>query len=163
METIAEAKQFLRENWKKGTVCPCCNQRVKLYLRKLNSGMALFLIGLYRLSKKNAYLPDGKPAWFTNKEVMKEMGINTSSLDYSVLRHWELIKKKEANEDGVKRQSGYWQLTLAGLSFVQGHFSVKEKVNVYNNKRYGFSGNLITIKQALGSKFNYTELMEEQL
>jgi hypothetical protein len=43
MKTITEAKDFLNENYKDGCICPCCNQTVKLYKRKLNSGMARVL------------------------------------------------------------------------------------------------------------------------
>ena len=32
MKTIAEAKQHLRDSFKTGTVCPCCNKYVKAYV-----------------------------------------------------------------------------------------------------------------------------------
>ena len=53
MNTIAEAKQYLRKNFKEGTVCPCCDKYVKAYKRKLNSGIARALIIMYKLGAYN--------------------------------------------------------------------------------------------------------------
>lgn len=152
METIKEAKQFLRANFEKGVDCPCCGQFVKLYKRKLNSGMALFLIGLMRLWKKNP-----NKQFFSNKEVMNEMNLAVTSLDYSVMRHFGLIEPR-ISEAG-KRDSGYWRMTPKGFLFVQGHKSSKY-IFLYRNKRQGVSDEQITIREALGEKFDYEELMK---
>ena len=50
METIKEAKEHLRNNFEEGIDCPCCGQFVKLYKRKLNSGMAATLIRIVKFN-----------------------------------------------------------------------------------------------------------------
>jgi len=176
METIKEAKAFLRENFEKGCKCPCCDSSVRLYKRKLNSGMALFLIGLYKLYMNNrGYEPVGVSSlsikrgepifppekFYQNKEVFEIMNIKVTSLDYSVLKHFGLIESRVA-ENG-KKDSGYWKLTGAGKDFI--YYvgtppTVPKHVFLYNNKRQGFSDETTTIKEALGDKFDYSELMK---
>ena len=81
------------------------------------------------------------------------MNINTASLDYSVLKHWGLIHKD-------KSKTNAWRITAKGILFVDGNIGVQKKVKLYNNKSYGFEGETISIMTALGSKFNYEELMD---
>lgn len=160
METIKQAKEFLRANFSKGCKCPACGQRVMLYKRKINSGMALFLIGLYRLDKRQQDSVPGMISreFFSNKQIMKEMNINTSSLDYSVLRHFGLIEPR-VSEDG-KKDSGYWKITHLGFMFVKHGKEHPKYVFLFNNKRQGFSEEKTTINQALGDKFDFQELMK---
>jgi hypothetical protein len=149
MHTIVEAKQYLKDNIKKGVKCPCCGQFAKLYSRKINSGMVLFLIGLYRLSKRNGIQE------FSNDFVFKEMDLNVRSLDYSILKHFGLIQES-VNTDSGKKKSGNWIITEAGINFAEGKVSVAENVLIYNNKVIGFEGKNILISEI--SKFNYKDL-----
>ena len=155
METLKEAKQHLRDNFEKGVACPCCEGFVKLYKRKLNSGMALFLIGLYKLAPISH--ERGQQSFFSNKEIMAKMNINTSSLDYSVLKHFGLIEPRVA-ENG-HRDSGHWRITYDGISFVGLNGIVPKYVYLYKNKLQKTEGE-ITIQEALGNKFDYKELMK---
>lgn len=52
METIAEAKQYLNDNFENGVECPCCGQNVKKYKYNLFATSALALIDLYKLVGK---------------------------------------------------------------------------------------------------------------
>lgn len=155
MDTIIDARKQLLIDGIKGTNCPCCGQYVKLYIRKLNSGMSLFLIGLYRLNKRHCY------DQFSNKEIMSEMEINTASLDYSILKHFKLIEEPNVDSE-EKRKSGIWMITKLGKEFVEGAKKVPSHVHIYNNKVKGFSITYTTIIEALGKKFNYQELMNEK-
>lgn len=146
-ETLEEAKEFLRENWENGVPCPCCKQFVKLYKRKLNSSMARTLINLYRAS-------DGLQSWHHHTDF------RTESNDYPYLKIWELIEEKEHDpEDTTKKNSGYWRLTSKGIDFVQDEGTVKSHIRTYNSKFYGFAGKQVNIRECLGKKFNYEELM----
>lgn len=151
--TLEESKKWLEENRTEGCICPCCNQFAKIYKRKLNAGMALFLIGLYKLSKKSTSTN------FSNKSIMSEMKINTSSLDYSILKHFNLIK-----ESGIipneKRKSGFWKLTSLGNDFVEKKVQVNSHVYLYDSEVLGFSESKISIMETLGEKFDYNELMK---
>jgi hypothetical protein len=166
METIKEAKAHLRANYQKGVNCPCCDQFVKMYKRKLNSGMALFLIGLYKL-----YQRDFKTklkcetsetlvfrGFYQNKEVFEMMNIKVTSLDYSVLKHFKLIEPRVS--EGSKKDSGYWRITNSGTLFVQNLIPSSKHVYIYNNTYQGCSEEEVGIYQVLGDKFNYEELMK---
>jgi len=155
METLKEAKQHLRANFEKGVKCPCCGQFVKQYKRKLNSGMALFLIGLYKLTANEESM------FFSNKLIMEKMSLTVTSLDYSVMKHFGLITPRVA-ENG-KKDSGVWMITQVGLRFVtQKGYTIPKHVFLYNNKRQGTSDEKITIQEALGEKFDYDELMSNK-
>ncbi len=124
-------------------------QTVKMYSRKINSGMVLFLIGLYKLTKQNGR------EFFTNKEVMEIMELSATSLDYSVLKHFGLMFEK-TNTETKKRKSGHWMITNLGTDFIENKASVIENVLLYNNKVNGFEGKSIFVKEI--TDFNYQEL-----
>lgn len=160
IETLKQAKEFLRSNFKKGCTCPACGQNVRLYSRKINSGMALFLIGLYRLETRYQESMPGMVGreFFSNKQVMNEMNLTVTSLDYSVLKHFGFIEAR-VSEAG-KKDSGYWRLTQQGINFTQGNIHSPKHVFIYNNKVQGFSDETTFIKQALGDNFDFDELMK---
>lgn len=144
METIAESKTYLREHWEKGCKCPTCGQLVKLYKRKLNSGMAFFLINLYKAGE----------GWHHARNLMH----GSFSMDYAMLRRWGLITE-QPNTDETKRTSGFWRITDAGRQFVEETKTVPTRVHIYNDVIVGFSEEHTTIREALGKRFNYNELM----
>ena len=152
MESIKEGKIYLRQEFAKGTDCPCCGQFVKLYKRKLNSGMSLFLIGLYKLSKNNGV------RCFKNQIIMRKMNLNTSSLDYSIIKHFDLIEE-EIDHETEKKNSGYWKITQKGIEFIEQKIEVPSHVHIYNGKVLGFADTTTNIITSLGNKFSYNELM----
>lgn len=147
--TIKEAQEQLKQNIRKGEICPCCKQMVKMYSRKINSGMVLFLIGLYKLTKRNGR------QYFSNTFVMHEMNLTATSLDYSVLKHFGLMSEN-FNTDTKKKKSGEWIITNLGIDFIEGKVSITENVLLYNNRVNGFEGKDIFIKEI--TDFNYNEL-----
>lgn len=149
METVEQAKEFLRSNWTKGTDCPCCGQYVKLYKRKLNSGMAYGLIEAYKLSKTD---------WFHVNDLL-DRKIAMAQLEVPRLKYWGLVEHKDNNDNPNTKTSGYWRVTQRGRDFVEANISVPKHVYVYNGKDRGFSDERTTINEALGNKFNYDELM----
>lgn len=146
--TVQETKDFLRQNYEKGCTCPSCGQFVKLYKRKLNSSMARALIILFNLSKTQE--------WIHSREITKNVNITG---DFAKMAYWKLIeeKKKEGGED--KRTSGIWKITERGRQFVRGQIRIPAYVFIYNAKLQGFSDDTATIRDCLGKKFSYSELM----
>jgi len=144
--TLDEAKTFLKENYEEGTICPCCNQSVKLYKRKLTSSMARSLITLFLLNKS-------KEGYYHTSSLH-----NSGGGDFTKLKYWDLIEEMK-NEDKAKKSSGSWKITEKGKSFVTGNIPLQEKVKLYNNKFWGFYGEEISIVTALNNKFDYVELM----
>lgn len=149
--TVAQGRSDLfddEEAFRKGRACPCCDQEVKLYSRKLNSNMARFLCSLVRV-----YLAQGD-----------ERGVHYSKLsytgrDYSYILLWDLATTDEASEDDAARMSGLWRPTQRGIRFARGQEAVPSHALVYNNARHDFTGDLVGVKTCLGKHFDYKELM----
>lgn len=155
---MEEAKKLLRDNWEEGINCPCCNQYVKLYKRKLNSSMAYGLIVITQ--KRNGI---NTSDWFNMEDYFKDLPVPaTLRGDMPKLRHWGLLEKKPGHKEDGNKSVGLYRLTSAGKNFVDGLTTVSEKAKLYNQKFYGFDGDQINIKQALGNKFNYNELMGDK-
>lgn len=150
MDSIENAKVFLKENWKKGLDCPCCGRYVKLYTYSFNSSMAKLLIFMYK-QKKLGNTP------IHIEQTLADKGIRSVQVQ-SKLVHWGLIEPIE-NLDTAKRMSGYYFLTDEGEKFVLGFSRLPKSIDYYNEVVYARSEELIDIKQALGKKFNYAELM----
>lgn len=152
METITEAKQYLRVNFEKGVECPCCTQFVKLYRHRLNSQMAKTLIEIYNISSEE------NREWI---HVLNE--IKPSNRMYSLMRFWDLIVAAEydqVNSYEDKKASGYWKITERGEKFVNNEINISKYVYLFNNRKYSISEETISIHEALGKKFSYSELMQ---
>jgi hypothetical protein len=153
METIKEAKDFLRENWEAGTDCPCCNRYVKLYKYSFNSAMSRLMIFMYKLHQEGM-----KEVHIENE--MAKRGIRSVQVQ-SKLVHWGLIEAV-ANDDSSKRTSGVYSLTMEGVEFSLCRLKVPKFIKYYNEKVYERSTHeLISIQQGLGKKFDYNEMMSE--
>lgn len=145
---LGNARDLLREMVDDGATCPCCRQFAKVYKRKVNSSMARDLIALYRThSTEFAYLPD----------VRKRTG-SRSNREESKLRYWGLVE-----EDAVRREdgghAGWWRVTDLGARWVRLEASIPEYARIYDGRLLGLVGEPVTIRQALGAKFDYAELM----
>jgi len=155
MKSLSEAKKELGTKLKEGTTCPCCGQYAKIYRRKLSSAMACGLIKMYRLHKLD---------WFHAEDSFKTCTGLPSSIrgDFSKLRHWGLIEKREKNDDPDKKDSGYYHVTQKGADFALGFIKVPSHVLLYNTTCLGLDGNRIEILTALRNKFSYKDLMENK-
>lgn len=152
MNTIAEGKQYLRDNWKEGVVCPCCSQFVKLYKRKLNSNMAIVLYRIFR---------EGE-IWIKVEDFLRVNKIHTGH-DWALLRNWGLLEEKPKEDTDYKdsKVSGYWRITDKGMDFVFNAIRVPKHITMFNNKFYGYADAAETVcfKDCIGNNFNYNELM----
>ena len=158
--TVLEAKAFLNKNARLGVSCPCCNGLVKVYKRKLNTGMALFLISLYKIQFGKVHLGSSEVITEVHaKDVLKGLNTHTKSLDYSVLKHFGLIDSVKGENSEGKKSSGFWTLTTSGIQFVLGSYLAPAYVEIYNNKRLNDSDERVGIEEALGRNFDYEELM----
>ena len=153
MQTIQQAKDFLAENFDEGEDCPCCGQMVKRYKYNLFATSAMALIDLYKLEKET-----GVFFHHISKFAEARKGRARAS-HFAELRFWGLahpMDKKTATENS----SGMWRMTDLGRAFVERRTGVPKSVMVFNNKFQGLTGEIINIKQALGNKFDYEEVMK---
>ena len=148
--TLEEAKTWLRARIEKGATCPLCHQYAKLYKRKLNAGMAKFLLDFYKLGRHDKFHHIANLLHFQTK---------TSGTDFYLLKFWGLIQDRPKDPDSDTKTSGYWQITDHGIAFVRCEVKLKSHVCLYGGRFFGFEGQDVTIDQCLGDRFSYSELM----
>lgn len=146
--TLAQARAWLWEHIRPGANCPTCGQRSQLYRRQVNAGMAHSLIRMYWLGGASdlswVHIPSALPA---------------RSREEGKLAYWGLAQEStEPREDGGR--AGWWRVTPRGERYVLAQLSIPKYALVFDSEVWGFEGEMVGITQALGTKFNYTELME---
>ena len=152
LDTLARAKQYVDDNIHEGVICPCCGQTAHLYRRALNAGMARALILLHRACPDAPY----DQQWLYKPDVLR--GVGAAARDESLLRFWGLLEdSQERRADGGK--AGWWRVTNDGHSFARGNLRVPRYVTVYNGQSHGLEGPDIDVRDALGHRFNYDDLM----
>lgn len=142
--TLAEARDELRALVSDGGAeCPCCKRLAKVYKRRLNAGMAVSLIQFYRAHGRDyGFAPD----------------LFGYGNEFARLHLWGLIAEKpERRDDGGR--AGWWRITGYGEAFVLGQATAMSHALIYAARVLRFEGELITIQEALGQRFNYAELM----
>ena len=146
--SLAQVKNWLRTHAEKGVDCPACEQRVQVYKRKINSGMARSLIEMYRV---------GGLDWI---HVPTQIGAR--SREEGKLAYWNLVEEERAvRPDGGR--TGYWRLTRIGELFVTNRCTVPKYARVYNGRVLSLiPTEQVTITDALGTKFSYSDLMAGQ-
>lgn len=149
--TLAEAKKATFARAVKGTHCPCCGQNVKVYRRNLNRSMAWALIYMYRKYGQG---------WV---HVPSTGHLARLGGDWAKMAFWGVIEEKDEQKDDGNPHAGYWRLTALGSRFVLGQ-RLKKYVYIYNNQDLQQpSPETVSIREALGKKFDYAELMRGPL
>jgi hypothetical protein len=149
---LIDPEEFMQRAKKsrKGLRCDCCGRLVKVYPRALNSEMARFLLLLVRAYKTY-------PRFYSMRDLFPKDHKATSEGTY--LLHWGLIEKSDGTNSAMA-PAGTYRPTEKGLRFVHGLERVPTHAHVIPpNKLVGWSDKTTDIKQALGKKFNYDELM----
>lgn len=144
-DTLGSARAWLREQAAEGALCPCCRQLAKIYKRRINSGQARILIKWWRN--------------YGTTPVKLSQAVQTPGGDYAKLRWWGLIEKLPGvREDGGS--AGVWRVTDLGRRFVHGTARIPRAARVYNNTLLRLdAAETVSIREALGAKFDYDELM----
>lgn len=145
--TLGQARNKLRDLVDEGHECPCCRQFAKVYKRKIHAGMARTLIVLYKrgllMQSGWVYLPD----------------VPQKSRDFTGCAYWGLIEEeKQILPDDTGRAS-YWRVTGLGEKFVLSRVRLATYAHVYDGRCLKLTGELVTIQQCLGVRFDYDELM----
>jgi len=111
VEDINDGRLYVFSNYDKGVICPCCDQFAKKYKRKFNSTMARALIIIYRAGRD----------WVHLEELFKNTPKIPSSIrsNASILRWWQMIRRKEGEKDDGNPNNGFYKITDLGIAFVE--------------------------------------------
>jgi hypothetical protein len=139
----------MNKDYDKGFVCDCCGSYVRRYTRSFNSNMALALLLLYKFNIRGFV----KVEDFLIQQGRKRCG------DFSYLVHYGFLEKQIGKRNDGSNRNGFYKITGRGLMFCEGKLTAHEKFMILNNKFEGFKGKELSIKEVLGKKFNYDELM----
>jgi hypothetical protein len=165
-DTLGDARKFLRAGWVRGVECPCCKQFVKVYKRKLDSVMASSLVLVYHYFQKNK-----GATWVHLPRFLMEA--KAADRECAKLRYWGLLEEmpREVGAETPGRTSGLWRITDKGKLFVEGDLAVPKYVWVFDGEPYKSEmfrepgddtpEEVVTIREALGDRFDYTELMAQ--
>lgn len=149
--TLGDARDELRELvvGGDGAICPCCNQLARIYRWSLYSTAARALILYYRLGRAGTE--------YVHANELKRHG-HQGHGDASRLRHWGLaVQESERREDGGR--SGWWCCTERGRRFVLGVERIPKYAHVYDGRCLGLHGEPVAIRDCLGERFDYDQLM----
>jgi hypothetical protein len=148
--TLADAKDWLRGKLDEGAECPLCTQRVQTYKRKLNLTMVRALALLARGQKELAL-----DVYLHAPTVLeKHAGL---AREVGKLAYWDLvIEGSNKRTDGG--HAGMWRVSLDGIAFLRGEKRVRKYAKVYNGRRLGFDGEMVSVKDVAGA-FDLRELL----
>lgn len=152
MSSVKQDFQHTLQTGKQSS-CPCCGRHAQIYRRTFHSSMAYQLIRLYRLGGANQFI-------HVSKLILPNMA---GSGDFSKAKYWGLIIPKDKaiyDTDTPSKANGFWQLTQEGVEFVKGKTDITREVHIFDDEVVALSPDTITIREALGNKFNYDELMD---
>lgn len=145
--TLGEARDLLRKLVDEGHKCPCCTQFAKVYRRTIHAAMARDLIASYRMY--------GSGVFFDLTTVTGKRGTG----DFTKLRYWGLVEQEEGHREDGSTRVGRWRITPAGEAWLYARTTVTKYARLYDGRCLSLVGDQVNIKDALGKKFDYTELM----
>lgn len=143
--TLDVARGWLRERVDEGVKCPCCTQMAKVYRRKITSTVARDLI----LVCHRYTVGD----WF---HLPTEGGYGG---DFAKLAYWSLAEQDIGVRPDGSDRVGWWRITDDGERYVADQLRVPKYARVYNGRCLNLMGDLVGVRDALGTKFNYADLM----
>lgn len=156
-----------------GIPCPCCGQLAKRYRRKINAQMATALIKLHHAMTKWEYrekcgffdtVPPDDPA---SAGVLRDDGriylhlptLLGKTADEAKLHYWHLIDPLLATREDGSPRNGWWTVTDRGRAYVRGEDQLTKYALIFDGCVNGFDGPQVGIRDALGTRFNYDDLM----
>lgn len=154
--SLGEARALLRRGLAaKGVECPCCQQLAKVYKRKLSSSMAYALVLIYR-----HFRVDRGTEFVHVPQLLNGHGVVARGGDWSKLGFWGMIEEHpdSRRDDGCKH-TGEWRLTDYGRRFAAAVDTAPKHLYFYNGQLILKSEERTFIREALGNRFHYDELM----
>lgn len=150
--TILETKKYLKQNLHKGITCPCCNQFVKAYKRKIRHSLAYGLINLFMIHETNEFHLEDELRRLDLKNIVRS--------DFPKLRFWNLIEKIKGKRDDGSSKNGFYKITQLGRRFVFNEVAIPKYIFLQNNELITPLDDdieLVKIEDCF-EKYNYNEM-----
>ncbi len=129
-------------------LCPMCGSRIREWRKALISTAVASLCRLVAVYHGRAIHHD-------------EFTVLLKDRNFSQLKLWGLVVPDE-NDDPMKRSSGRWHPTEKGIGFVMERTVIPKFVVTKHNRIIRFDGPYIGVREALGPRFDYRELIRAQ-
>ena len=161
---LRDSIAYIIKNARKGVKCPCCFQIVKLRQRKFNAGMAATLVAMWAETLRRERQGNRDP-WIHVEHQLVEKGLAPKRCrDFSQMRYLGLIESKarmtrttgpDAND------TGFYKVTTLGRHVCENPRRplIRKYMLTFDNGVHGFEGPEISLKQALGDRFDFQELV----
>lgn len=145
--SLEDARDMMFDKMADGSLvrCPCCTQAAKIYKRKLNANMVRILITMY-INYGTTYVK--------SLDMSKITGRNDGELAKN--RYWGLIEEHPT-------EKSHWKVTSMGVDFIMGRATVTKYALTFNSNLLGYEGKQVGIRECIGEKFDYDELMSTML
>jgi hypothetical protein len=149
--TLKEARDLLRTMVEEGATCPCCTQFAKVYKRKMTSASVRAIMALYWAAGREwGHLPT------IVRERVPDISHQGGYMNLSV--HWGLMEEERTlRPDGGR--AGFWRVTDLGEAWLRDQTTVPKYALIYDSRCLGRRGVPVGVRDALGSKFSYDDLM----
>lgn len=127
-----------------GVECHHCGHVYRVYKRSIHGKPAWFLLQLVKLYRETG-------DWVHSRTLIP--GAEKSSTDAAYANAWGLVRKHPD-------QHGLYKPTFFGCLFVDGELLVPAHAFINNHRRtcLGFTDELVSIHEALATKFDYDDL-----
>lgn len=141
--------------------CPVCERKAIRQKRGLNNGMASVLIAFNKTERDAegySHISDVRE-WRPDKIAERKFQITDHVRDWVKLQLWGLLEKRPPGRTKDENSTGMWRITESGHAFLQGELKVPKYAHDYDNECKEQSGPMFGLRDALGSKFNYWEIV----
>lgn len=143
---LAEVQDWIRQRLDDGVRCVACDQFAKVYPRNIYATLAKHLIAMWQ---------KGGPE---RRFLSLSKDLNQGGGDMGKMRYWGLVEEEKTVFPDTGEQ-GYWRLTDLGVKFVRGEITLPKYAYVYDGVCLRLDGPQVSIREALGKKFDYAALM----
>ena len=153
--TLAEAKAQVEAGRAEGIECPCCGQFARTYRRKLPGTSAVVMIAMHQSKQAD------RDGFIFMPDLLTRVGRRAERQggDWAKAVHWGMIRQHPGERPDGSKRNGWWKLTEVGRAFVTDAIAVQKYAVVFDNQCLGLEGERVRVRDVLGTRFNYEELL----
>lgn len=145
-DTLSEARQRVRDGMRDGITCPCCEQLVKVYRRRMTATHARILLGLLA-----AHDAAGGPVK-TSAIPLGSGDARTAGGDIGKLELFRLVRRVDGDR---------WAPSELGRRWAAGERVCADWLDVVNGRIIDRADTHRTIAEALGERFDLARVWQE--